>query len=298
MTAKVLHLILFFCATTALAGDWTAVAPGVDYQEFVEDKIDVHVVRVDVSNDHIMVISTRQSEKGLKVSDYAKKNSALVAVNGDYFDDKFNPIGLVIGPCGQWPGTRDTGREGVLAAGTHRVEVRTQSEVMDPPEPWVETAVSGWPLLIRNCVPLSATTLPGSDAFTRAPHARTAAGVSKDGKTLYLVVADGGRANAPGFTLAELAAFMSSRLDARWALNLDGGGSSAMWVGDHIVNRPSDGVERRVGDHLAVILKTDYTGCDAPMTGTTTTKATAQPRAGSAVAVRGTERQVAIHAAH
>jgi len=275
MTTKVLHLGLLLCTTTALAGDWTAVAPGVDYQEFVEGKIDVHVVRVDVSDDNIMVISTRESEKGLRVSDYAKKNGALVAVNGDYFDDKFSPIGLVVGPCGQWPGTRATGREGVVAAGTRRVDVRPQSEVMDPPESWVQAAVSGWPLLIRNCVPLSATSLPGSDAFTRAPHARTAAGVSKDGKTLYLVVADGGRANAPGLTLAELATFLSSRFDACRALNLDGGGSSAMWVRDHIVNRPSDGVERRVGDHLAVILKSHYTGCDVPMASTMMT-ATAQ----------------------
>jgi exopolysaccharide biosynthesis protein len=65
-------------------------------------------------------------------------------------------------------------------------------------------------------------------------------------------------------TLAELASFMSTRLDACWALNLDGGGSSAMWLGDRIVNRPSDGVERRVGDHLAVVLKSDFVGCDVP----------------------------------
>jgi len=30
----------------------------------------------------------------------------------------------------------------------------------------------------------------------------------------------------------------------------------------HIVNRPADGVERPVGDHLAVILKSDLTTCD------------------------------------
>lgn len=276
MTSRFLFLLFMMCAMTALAGDWNAVAPGVDYQEFVDGKSDVHVVRVDMSRDNIEVVSSRESEKGLKVSDYAKKNNALVAINGDYFDDKFNPIGLVVGPCGQWPGTKDTGREGVVAIGTHRVDVRPQSEVMDPPEPWVQTAVSGWPLLIRNCLPLSAADLPGSNSFTRAPHARTAVGVSKDGKTLYLVVADGGRANAPGFTLADLAAFLSGCLDACWAINLDGGGSSAMWVGDHIVNRPSDGVERRVGDHLAVVLRADYTGCDEPMTGATSTSAAAR----------------------
>jgi exopolysaccharide biosynthesis protein len=247
----------------ALAGHWTAIVPGLDYQEFIEGNIDIHAARVDLSNEDLMVISTPRSEKGEKVSDYARKNNALVAINGDYFDDNFNPIGLTIGPCGQWNGTRDTSREGVVAIGAHRADIRPQSDVMDPPEDWVETALSGWPLLVRNCKPLDAS-LPGSAAFTRSPHPRTAVGLSKDGKTLYLVVADGRRANVPGMTLAELASFMSTRLDACWALNLDGGGSSAMWLGDRIVNRPSDGVERRVGDHLAVVLKSDFVGCDVP----------------------------------
>jgi exopolysaccharide biosynthesis protein len=38
------------------------------------------------------------------------------------------------------------------------------------------------------------------------------------------------------------------------AVNLDGGGSSALWLGDRIVNRPSDGVERRVANHLGVVI--------------------------------------------
>ncbi len=263
MKAHVLSLLLILCATTTLAGDWTPIVPGLDYQEFAEGNIDVYVARVDLSNENLMVISTPQSEKGMKVSDFAKKNNALVAVNGDYFDDHFNPIGLVIGPCGQWEGTKDTSREGVVAIGGHRAEIRTQSEVMDPPEDWIETALSGWPLLVKNCTPLSAS-LPGSAGFTRSPHPRTAAGVSKDGKTLYLLVADGRRANAPGMTLAELAAFMNHRLDACWAINLDGGGSSTMWLEDHVVNHPSDGFERPVGDHLAVVLRSDYAGCDVP----------------------------------
>ena len=66
----------------------------------------------------------------------------------------------------------------------------------------------------------------------------------------------------PGLTLAELGRFMADKLNVCSAMNLDGGGSAAMWVGDHIVNRPSDGVERPVGDHMAVILRRDFNGCD------------------------------------
>ena len=44
-------------------------------------------------------------------------------------------------------------------------------------------------------------------------------------------------------------------LGAKQAVNLDGGGSTAMVVGNKLVNRPSDGVERGVGDALLVLPK-------------------------------------------
>jgi exopolysaccharide biosynthesis protein len=153
-------------------------------------------------------------------------------------------------------------REGYVAVGENRAAIARQSDVRldDTADPWMEATVSGWPALVVSCKPLA--TLPGSASFTRAPHPRTAVGLSKDRQTLYLLVADGRRTGVPGLTLPELAAFMAKRLHACAAINLDGGGSSAMWVYDRIVNRPSDGVERPVGDHLAVVLRTDFAACD------------------------------------
>ncbi len=90
----------------------------------------------------------------------------------------------------------------------------------------------------------------GSDvAGGRAP--RTALGLTKDGN-LLLVVVDGRRATSAGLTLLELAMFMQE-LGAVDALNLDGGGSSEMVISDKVINKPSDGRERLVGDALAVI---------------------------------------------
>jgi len=263
MNRRTLFLSMILIAAAATArGDWTRVGPGVDYQEFAETGIDVHVTRIDLTNEEIQVIGTRESERGLKVSDYAKREKAIAAINGDYFDDKFFPIGLTIGPCGQWAGTKDTGREGVIAIGQDHAWIQKQADVFDPPEEWVETAISGWPMIVKACTPLSDKELPGSDSFTRSPHPRTAVGISRDRHTLFLVIADGRRKDAPGMTLGQLASFMSDRLGVCAAMNLDGGGSAAMWVNDKIVNRPSDGVERRVADHLAVVLRSDYAACD------------------------------------
>lgn len=253
-------LSLLFLATVSY-GDWQNVAPGVDYQEFTPPGMDIHVTRIDLTNDQIKVIATREGERGLKVSDFARREKAIAAINGDYFDEKFHPVGLVVGPCGQWDGTKDTKREGVVAIGGKRASISRQSAVMDPPEKWIEAAISGWPALVVDCDVVDP--LPGSDVFTRSPHPRTAVALDEDGATMYFVVADGRRTGVAGMTLPQLAQFIVNKLHACSAINLDGGGSAAMWVDDEIVNRPSDGVERPVGDHLAVVRRSDYVACDS-----------------------------------
>lgn len=84
-------------------------------------------------------------------------------------------------------------------------------------------------------------------------------GFTRDGGRLFYVVVDGRQPGySAGMTLRELAAFLRE-LGADEALNLDGGGSSAMVVPDlrgdsavTIVNRPSDKTERRVANGVAV----------------------------------------------
>ena len=57
-----------------------------------------------------------------------------------------------------------------------------------------------------------------------------------------------------GMTLTEMAILMQE-LGAEDAMNLDGGGSSEMVVGNEVMNRPSDGRERSVGAALAIFPK-------------------------------------------
>jgi uncharacterized protein YigE (DUF2233 family) len=276
MKSLICSLALSLLIAAAASAEWSPVVPGIDYQNFREGARDVHVTRVDLTNDQIVVSGTRETERGMRLSDYAKKNRALVAINGDFFDEKMKPRGLAIGPCGAWEGTKDTTSAGVIAAGRDRAAIYPQAEVMEKPEEWMTAAISGWPMIIRDCRALTAKEIPGSDVFTRSPHPRTAVGVNKEGTLLYLVVADGRREGIPGLTLPELASFMRETLSVCSAMNVDGGGSSAMWVKDNIVNVPSDGSERRVADHLAVLSVHDYTGCDL-----TRTNIAASPTRGS-----------------
>lgn len=113
-------------------------------------------------------------------------------------------------------------------------------------------ALGAGPMLVKNKSVFLTTKIEefGSDvAGGRAP--RTALGLKPDGG-LLLVVVDGRQQNSIGMTLLELALFMQE-LGVQDAMNLDGGGSSEMVLKGKIVNKPSDGRERRVGDALAII---------------------------------------------
>lgn len=86
--------------------------------------------------------------------------------------------------------------------------------------------------------------------FDRNP--RTIAGTTSDHK-IILATIDGRSTASVGTTLAETAA-VAQALGMSDAVNLDGGGSTAMSVEGALVNHPSDpGGERAVGDALVYI---------------------------------------------
>jgi hypothetical protein len=239
------------CAGAATADDWTPVAPGVEYCRVLRDGLDVHAVRADLREKSIAVVASAARERGLTVSEFARGRGAIAAVNGDYFDAALAPVGLAMGDGEVWARADERlRRQEVVGVGGHRAAIFPRSRPLRRPKHWMTGAVSGWPMVVQDCEAVAP--LPGSDHFTRAPHPRTAAGLSKDGRRLLLVVADGRRAGFPGPTLPELAAVLVE-LGACTAVNLDGGGSSALWLRDRIVNQPSDGAERQVANHLAVV---------------------------------------------
>lgn len=251
-------VLLSVLLTLSIHADWRPIAPGVDYRHIARDRVDVHITRIDLRHPNTIVIATGEDERGLTVSDFAKETKAIAAINGDYFDPELRPIGKSGGACGMWwKGMKVGRRQGLVTVGRGRAEIQRNTQKT---RGWMRGAVSGWPMLVEGCRAIR--DLPGSDFFTRAPHPRTAVAVSRDRRTLYFVVADGRRPDVPGMTLPELADFLVREVGACAAMNLDGGGSSAMWVGDAIVNRPSDGAERKVGNHLAVVGAADYDGCE------------------------------------
>jgi hypothetical protein len=120
-------------------------------------------------------------------------------------------------------------------------------------------AVGGRPMLARDSVIAPEVETEGQASF-RARNPRTAAGLADNGRRLILAVIDGRQPTySVGTTLRETAEIMLA-LGARDAINLDGGGSSALVYRDsasrsfRVANKPSDATgERAVGDALAVV---------------------------------------------
>ncbi len=114
--------------------------------------------------------------------------------------------------------------------------------------------IGGMPLLIRNGRVEITNELEGIRAnFVTDRHPRTAIAKLKDGKIL-LVVVDGRQPGySTGMSLISLAELLLE-FGAVDAMNLDGGGSSAMIIEGKLVNKPSDtGGERAVSDALLIV---------------------------------------------
>lgn len=121
--------------------------------------------------------------------------------------------------------------------------------------PWsdVVQAVSGGPWLVRQGKVAVDGAEEGFDeaSFVAARHPRTAVGVTARGE-LLLVVVDGRQPQSAGMSLPRLAEFLLG-LGAVDAINLDGGGSTAMVVRGLYVNAPSDGEPRAIANALLVL---------------------------------------------
>lgn len=143
-----------------------------------------------------------------------------------------------------------------LTRGT-RVELEPVYNALDrPSEDWAraDAIVGGAGLLIRDGRLIDDWTVEQLTAgFPETRHPRTLIGTHSDG-SVWLITVDGRQPTlSAGMSLYELRS-LASRLGLVQALNLDGGGSTTMWVQGQIVNSPSDPAgPRKVSDALLVL---------------------------------------------
>ena len=251
-------LVLLLVPTFALAADvWTTPYTGVRrlQRTLTNPNMKIHALEVDLTAPGVSLTSTTTLQRKRTPSAFAKLVGAQASINGDFFSfTTYGTSGLAAGGGAKWTDTQDNSSNGVFAfdqvVGASRVELYPASQVNAFDATWMKGVVSGHPRIVGAGV-LSATS--GTLCTGRNP--RTALGLSQDKKKLWMVVVDGRTTASVGMTCTELGTLLKG-LGAYEALNLDGGGSSAMYVaGVGIANAPSDGTERTVANHLALFAK-------------------------------------------
>jgi hypothetical protein len=161
------------------------------------------------------------------------------------------PSGYVL----SYGGTSTPERLRRLRNGTRVALTTTYEAIEGRSDIWLRARdiVGGAGLLVRDGRAIDDWTIEQfARGFAETRHPRTMIGTTSDG-TIWLVTVDGRQPQlSAGMTLAELRA-LASRLDLVNALNLDGGGSTTMWVRGKILNSPSDAAgPRKVSDALLV----------------------------------------------
>jgi hypothetical protein len=184
---------------------------------------------------------------------WCRRSGVREAIVGGFF---LRPHGPPLGEL--WIGGRRIETEPVLdpygrvraAIYVGEGEVRIGPRAELPPRPAGHLLQAG-PMLVRDGTPLRDLHDPegfvaGAHQFdadiTSGRHPRAALGTSDH--ELIALVCDGRRTGIDaGLTLAELAELITD-LGARQAINLDGGGSTALIHHGHLLNRPYDGQDQ------------------------------------------------------
>ena len=240
-------------------------------------------LEVDLCGSHVHVDATAPASSRRTPASWGGAVGAQAAINGDFYrTDRTTPTvyGLAVGDGRRWPsgqtaegfaGDWYANRYGWIAfgdgwveyahsgavkrAGAVRTGFRPGSFGPEIPDGTV-ALVSGFPELVIDGARVRCSSPTASDCFPdrtdmRGRHPRSAMGLSADRRTLYLVAVDGRSSVSSGMYGAELAKLMED-LGAHVAFNLDGGGSTQMWVdGRGTVNAPSGGA-RSVANHWGV----------------------------------------------
>ena len=205
----------------------------------------VSFVRFKESDFRLEVVAA-EGPQADSVSALSLKHGALAGINGSYFDMRQLLPVTCIKDDGFWTGSTTEGEffrtNGAVLIDPHKISidaVRADTTWTGPEATW-EVMASG-PILVDEGMAITYEEgIDGWKGFYARRHPRSLVGMDAQGY-VWLVVVDGrSEGNAEGMSIAELTDFALS-LGLTDALNLDGGGSSALWVlPEGIVSHPCD----------------------------------------------------------
>lgn len=217
-----------------------------------QSKQEIYLLSVDIGSGYMIDIGYSKPTL-LKTSEIAKKNNALAAINGSFYNVEnggsvtyFEKNGTVISHTKK-PNSLLNGI--IILSENNEIKIEAfKSDLFYEKSQKERFAIATGPILVKDSI---LQKLPDRN-FTNIRHPRTC--LCRKKNAIVFVVVDGRNDKANGMNLFEAQKYLLS-LGCIDAINLDGGGSSTMWVKNKgIVNTPSDiDGERAVSNALLLI---------------------------------------------
>ncbi|MFC4211725.1 phosphodiester glycosidase family protein [Pedobacter lithocola] len=188
-----------------------------------------------------------EEKKLITTSDFGKKDTALAAINGNFFDVKnggsvdyvrLNNKVINVNRL-QKDGSRAKHQQAAVVIADGKIAIKKWDGNPDWEIKLMEKDVMlNGPLLAINGIKETMDT----SSFSQLRHPRTCLGLKPNGKIIMLTV-DGRNDNSAGMSLPELTNIMTW-LGCSSILNFDGGGSTTLWIDgfsdNGIINYPTD----------------------------------------------------------
>jgi hypothetical protein len=239
-----------FGTVEAVRAQWQAFAEGIDYfhGRIAQPRLQFWVLKIDLGSPEVSIVVKGGAEDtgrtlSAKVSSFVRDNSLIAGINAAPFDIASSKegqlilnIGVVISG-GKLITPANPNYDALVFYEDGSAAIVRQSEIKAAEYSGIKNAVGGFHHILVNGEPAERTLSRDMRA------SRSAAGISTDGRHLYLLVIDGKQLSSIGSTEKETALLLRS-LGSWNAINLDGGGSTALAL------RYKDGKVRVVNSHI------------------------------------------------
>lgn len=229
--------------TILLIGLTPGSAKSYEYERYQKNGHVMHVLTLDPSVYRTHIVKAQDKSGRETVPSMAERTHATVAINGGFFkidtQEKALPTGTLVIKGVVSSVKNKTQALAIIRANKFSVQLANPKQYLHKNSD--VSMVSGIPLLVNKGKTVRTLFERKTDFYTQ-PHARTAMGIKANGM-LVIVVSEHDRGifsravnGARGLSIVELAQFMEKQ-GCQYALNLDGGGSSTLWINGKVVNQ-------------------------------------------------------------
>lgn len=208
-------------------GYWQKLSPGIEYQDLAGGLLSpwthIYAFRIDLNKNTLALVNAKNlALKNASANQFAEHSKALLSINGGFFDNQFNPLGLRITNKKLENPLKRISWWGIFYIKNNKASISSLNHFNYDSD--IDFAIQSGPrLLIKRKIP----SLKAGEAD------RSALGITVDGKIIILV-----STNAAMSTRQLAHLLKSPPLSCTDAINLDGGSSSQLYahIGSFLLN--------------------------------------------------------------